>query len=53
VDAAWDAAYWSRIPLEDRFRVALELSLEQWQLANPGKTHERGLSRSVARVHRG
>ena len=50
---AFDAAYWLRIPVEDRARVAWELSLEMHRLAHPDEPdHEPRLSRSVARITR-
>ena len=51
-EAAHDAAFWQRIPVEQRAEIAWQLSLEQWSLAEPEVDHERRLPRSTLRVTR-
>ena len=51
-EAALDAAYWARIPVDERAEAAWQLSLEMWGIAEPGVDHEHGLSRDSARVER-
>ena len=51
-EAALDAAYWARIPVDERAEAAWRLSLEMWRIAEPDVDHERGLSRYPARVER-
>jgi hypothetical protein len=49
-EADADALYWDRIPMNQRAAFVWQLSLELYTLANPGSSHEPGLSRSTARI---
>ena len=51
-EAALDAAYWARIPVDERAEAAWQLSLEMWRVAEPGVDHEQRLPRTIARVVR-
>ena len=47
-----DAAYWASLPADVRVLQVWKLSEEQWRLRREWP-HERGFSRSVARLLRG
>ena len=51
-EAALDAAYWARIPVDERAEAAWQLSLEMWRIAEPDVDHERGLSRCATGRHK-
>jgi hypothetical protein len=50
LEAAADALYWDRIPVNDRAEFVWRLSLELHDISNPTQRYEPRLSRSVARV---